>query len=290
VVDVAMNVEADRIERGLDRRIMSTCHGFWSIGTMVGGLIGAGFAWLGTAPRWHLLAVVLAAIPIALAIARALPAIARGIDAPAGVARLAPIVLPSLGLLALCAFNFGMLLVEGSALDWSAVFMRDVVKISAGATGIGFGAFALFMAIGRLLGDRLAERFGPVALARGCAITCLFGVIGLVTSTFFIQAALGLAAMGFGVSVAVPLSVSAAAGRGDRPAAVNVAALSLVSFSGFLVEPPLIGFVADAWGLRVGVAMVLPMIVLSILLAGELRRRVAPPSQVPLHPLSEIAT
>jgi MFS family permease len=290
VVDVAMNVEADRIERGLGRRIMSTCHGFWSIGTMAGGLIGAVFAWLGTAPRWHLLGVVLAAIPIALAIARALPATARGAGATSDGGRLAPIVLPSLGLLALCAFNFGMLIVEGASLDWSAVFMRDVVKISAGATGLGFGAFALFMAVGRLLGDRLAERFGPVTLARACGVICFAGVVGLVTSTSFLQAALGLAAMGFGVSVAVPLSVSAAAGRGDRPAAVNVAALSLVSFSGFLIEPPLIGFVADAWGLRVGIAMLLPMIVMSILLAGELRRRAAPPSRVPPHPLSEIAT
>jgi len=99
-----------------------------------------------------------------------------------------------------------------------------------------------------------------------------------------------LAAIGFGVSVAVPLSVTAAAGRGDRPAAVNVAALSQVAFTGFLVEPRLVGATAGLWGLRVGIAMVIPVIVMSLLLAGELRRRVSPAGRVPPNPLSEIAT
>jgi hypothetical protein len=101
---------------------------------------------------------------------------------------------------------------------------------------------------------------------------------------------LGLAATGFGVSVAVPLSVSAAAGRGDRPAAVNVAALSQVSFAGFLIEPRLVGITAGAWGLRIGLAMVIPLIVMSALLAGQVRRRAAPPAAIPANPLSEIAT
>jgi MFS family permease len=286
VVDVAMNVEADRIERSLGRRIMNTCHGFWSVGTMFGSVTGAGFAALMIEPRWHMLIIAVVALPIALTIARALPQIAAD-PLPAGE-RPPRFALPSLSLIGLCAFSFGMLLVEGAALDWSAVYMRDVVKISAGATGLGFGAFALFMAIGRLLGDRLAERYGPVALARTCCLTCFIGIVGLVTATSLVQAVISLAAAGFGVSVAAPLSVSAAAGRGDRPAAVNVAALSLIAFSAFLVEPPLIGFASEAGGLRIGMAMVIPMIVMSTLLAGQLRRRTSTPS--PPNPLSEIAT
>jgi MFS family permease len=286
MVDVAMNVEADRIERGLGRRIMSTCHGFWSVGAIVGGLIGAGFAGIGLPPQWHLLIVVVAAFPIAATIANALPNL---VPSPAGE-NLPRIALPSLGLLALCAFSFGMLIVESAAMDWSSPFMRNVLGISPFATGFGFGAFTVFMAGGRLLGDRLAERFGPVALARTCCVICLGGMVALVTAAGLVQAAVGLALTGLGISVAVPLAVSAAAGRGDRPAAVNVAGLSLMSFTGFLVEPPLIGFVSDSWGLRVGLATVMPLIVMSFLLAGELRRRVPAKAQISPQPLSEIAT
>ena len=274
LVDVSMNVEADRIERASGRRIMNTCHGFWAVGAMAGGLVGAAIAGLGVAPRWHMPLTCAVSLPIALLVARALPQISE--DRPPAAFRAPRFSLPSRNLLGLCAFSFGMIVAEGAALDWSAVFLRDVVGTSAAATGLGYGAFAISMAGGRFLGDRLADRYGPVLLARSCCLIGLVGVIAVVTATSLVQAVLGLAAMGFGVSVAIPLSVTAAASRGDRPAAVNVAALSLIAFSGFLVEPPLVGFAAEIGGLRVGLAMVLPLIVMSTLLAGELVRRGRP--------------
>jgi MFS family permease len=166
--------------------------------------------------------------------------------------------------------------------------MRTVMGSTPFGAGIGFAAFTIAMAVGRFFGDWTAERFGPVAVARSCALIALAGIVVVVTAPVFIQAVVGLAAIGLGVSVAVPLAVSAAASRADRPAAVNVAALSLVSFSGFLFEPPLVGFVAE-WGgsLRIGVAMLIPAAIASILLAGHVRRTVKVPA--PPSPLSELA-
>ena len=83
----------------------------------------------------------------------------------------------------------------------------------------------------------------------------------------------GFAALGFGVSLVSPLSATAAAARGDRPAALNVGALSLGAFAAFMVGPPLTGFVADAWGLRAGLATIIPLVALTALLAGEVHRR-----------------
>ena len=77
VVDIAMNVEADRIERAGGRRIMSTCHGCWSIGAVTGGLIATGFLKAGVPTGWHLLIVALALLPLALSIPRALPEVGR---------------------------------------------------------------------------------------------------------------------------------------------------------------------------------------------------------------------
>ena len=287
VVDVAMNVEADRIEAAIGRRIMNTCHGFWSIGSILGGLSGAVFASLHVDIRWHLAIVAVVSIPIALTVAFRLPRLAAG-PVQDGK-RLFRIALPTLSLLPLCIFAFGMLLVEAAALDWSSLFMRSVMEATPFGAGVGFAAFTVAMAAGRFVGDWAIGRFGPVAVARSCGLIGLAGLVALVTAPVFLQAVIGLAAIGLGVSVAVPLSVSAAASRGDRPASVNVAALSLVSFGGFLVEPPLVGFGAE-WGgsLRVGLALLIPAIVVSIVLAGHVRRTVKAP--VPANPLSELAT
>ena len=284
VIDVAMNVEADRIETSTGRRIMNTCHGFWSVGSIIGGLSGAAFASLEVDIRWHLAIVAIVIVPIAVAVAYRLP----HIPAEPREERRFLIALPTLSLWPLCIFAFGMLLVEAAALDWSSVFMRSVIGATPLGAGIGFAAFTIAMAIGRFLGDWAAGRFGPVAVARGCAVIALAGLVILVTAPVFVLAVVGLAAIGLGVSVAVPLAVSAAASRGDRPAAVNVAALSLISFSGFLFEPPVVGFVAEWSGtLRIGLAMLIPATIASILLAGHVRRdaKVA----VPPTPLAELA-
>jgi MFS family permease len=286
VVDVSMNVEADRIERVTGRRIMSTCHGFWSVGLIAGGLIGGAFASYAVAPRWHLAIAAAVSLPLALLIARALPVIPAP---PRTTSERQPILaLPTWSLLGLCIFGFGLILAENAAFDWAAVFMRQELGTTAFEAGVGYGVFALFMTVGRMLGDRLSATYGPVRLARACGIAALVGFTILVFSTDFLLAVVGLAFAGFGVSVAAPLAVSAAARRGDRPAPINVAALSLIAFGSVLVEPPLVGFVADAAGaIRYGIAAVLPAVVISILLSGELGRRVTPAPEAKLAEAGE---
>lgn len=287
IVDVAMNVEADRIEGSLGRRIMNTCHGFWSVGSIIGGLTGAGFAYLEVDIRWHMLIVGAVSVPIVMIVAARLPRIAAE-PVKTGGPRFR-IAIPTLSLLPVCIFAFGMLLVEAAALDWSSLFMRSVMGSTPLGAGVGFAAFTVAMAVGRFLGDWASVRYGPVAVARSCGVIGLVGLLALVTAPFFLLAVLGLAAIGLGVSVAVPLAVSAAASRGDRPASVNVAALSLISFSGFLFEPPLVGHAAEWSGsLRIGIAMVIPAMIASIFLAGHVRRTVK--AVPPPNPLSELAS
>jgi MFS family permease len=249
---------------------MSTCHGFWSIGAMVGALIGAGFAQFAIPTALHLAIIAVIALPISVAIALSLPKSGEGRSAaPSGT----PFAMPTVGMLGLCVFAVGAIMVETAARNWSAVFLRDEVHASPGMAGLGFSVFGLFMAGGRLIGDRMADRFGAVAFARACCLCTLVGLLILATAANAAVGFAGLAAAGFGVSVLFPLSVSAAAARGDRPAALNVAALALVAYSGSLAAAPLIGFVAEAAGLRIGIGAVIPAILLSTLLAGELTRR-----------------
>lgn len=268
MVDVAMNVEAARLQDAVGRRIMSTCHGFWSVGAVVGSVMGAQFAEAGV-PTWlHLLIVGLLMLPLGLMAVRALPVLAPARAPDTG--RRPLIAFPTLALAGACLYVFGAVLAELSARNWGAAFLRDVLGTSAAATGWGLGIFSLTMAAGRLAGDRLTDRFGPVALGRFCAVIGVVGMVALVLANGLPLALAGFAAIGFGVSVGFPLAVSAAAAHGDRPPAINVASVALVAYSGSLVGPPLVGFVADAVGLRIGLAALLPLMVLSALFAGAL--------------------
>lgn len=268
VVDIAMNVEADRIERGGGRRIMSTCHGCWSIGAVAGGLVATGFLRLGVPTSWHLLIVALAILPLALLIPRALPEVGRS---PA-TGRLA-FTIPSRGILGLCFFLFGTLTVEVTARSWGAVYVSDVIEAAPVYAGLVYSAFALAMAVGRFAGDALVDRFGPVLVARASCLVAFAGLTLVVFAGSPVEVVIGFAMAGIGVATGFPLSATAAAGRGDRPPAVNVASLQVVGVGAFLFTPPLVGGLAELAGLRVGIAIVLPMILASLILAGELTRK-----------------
>ncbi len=270
VVDVAMNVEANRIERASGRRIMSTCHGFWSIGAATGAFVGAGFAQAGLDMRWHLLLVGILTLAFALVVPPALPALSEE-QAGDGLPRRV-LTMPTIGMLGVCTYAFGMVLIEMGTRNWSAVFLRDSLSGAPAAAGAGYGAFAAAMAIGRLAGDRLTDLWGPVVLSRICGVIAVAGIVAVVTAVNLPIALAGFTLAGLGASVAYPLAVTAVASRGDRPAPVNVAAFSLVTSVSSLVAPPLIGFVAQAGGLRLGLAMLLPPLILSTLLAGEVGR------------------
>lgn len=270
VMDVATNIEASRIEAELGRRILSTCHGFWSLGSMLGLVMGAGFAQLEIDTRWHLLIVQVVVAPIGVLIASRLPQLAT--TAPAQDRRAPVITLPTASMVGLCIFAFGVVLGELTTRNWGAVYLRDVLGASPAGTGVGFAAFSLGMAVFRLLGDRLADTFGPVALGRFCAAVAVVGVSMVILAGNLPVAIAGFALLGVGVSVGFPLAVGAAAALPERSPAANVASLALIAYSSTLVGPPLVGFVAESGSLRLGLAAILPLMILSALFAGSLRR------------------
>jgi MFS family permease len=278
IVDVAMNVEAARIQEAGGRRIMSTCHGFWSVGAVLGSVVGAQFAQASVATWLHLLIVGALALPFGLATVRALP-VQEQKQGPAGGRRLA-VAFPTLALAGVCIYVFGAVLAELSARNWGAAFMRDTLGTSAAATGWGLGVFSLTMAAGRLAGDRLTDRFGPAVIARVCSVTGVAGMVALVLANGLPLALVGFAAVGFGVSVGFPLAVSAAAAHTHRTPAINVASVALIAYSGSLVGPPLVGFVADSAGLRVGLASLLPLMVLSALFSGAVGKAKPAPAAI----------
>lgn len=278
-VELGLNVQADLVEKSTGTLIMNTSHGCWSLGIMVGSLIGSGLAASGVPAPLAIPLVAFLVLPIALVTGLALPALA---DAPApGSEQKSAWSMPSWALIGICAFVFGITMTEGAMADWSAIFLRDALGAEGGMVGLGYSVFALLVASGRFGGDWLKRRLGSVGTARLCGALAVLGGFALFLAPNVPMALVGFGVIGLGVSVGFPLAVTAAASLGDRSASANVAVLSFVALTGFLVGPPLIGFVAEHADIRTGIACVIPVLALSLLLTGRLKPRPVKPDANP---------
>src|SRR6266436_2774418 len=250
-VDVAMDAHAIAIEERVGRPIMSSFHGLFS----AGGLVGAAGAALAMSAdvgsRAHLLMTGAGLLFVSVgAVAFLLPTAASS-TAHSPIFRLPRGPLLGLGVLALCA-----LLAEGAIGDWAAVYLRDDAGASAELAAAGFAAFSLAMTAGRLLGDRAVQRYGGRwVLSAGAGVAAALLATGLLaggTSAML----LGLAAVGLGLSNAVPILFSAAGKLTAVPPSIGIAAVSTAGYCGFLLGPPVIGLAAERFGLGTGLGLV----------------------------------
>ncbi|UCI06002.1 MFS transporter [Mesorhizobium sp. B1-1-8] len=273
-IEIVLNVEADRTEFLLKRRIMNRAHSFWSMGFFGAGLFGAALAHLGLSPQLHLALVVpVVALAMALFLGGYEPAPARF----AGTGEKAPMFArPTLPILVLVAVTLSAMLLEGASIDWSAIYMRTVFESGPFIAGFTVALFAFSQATTRFFADSFVDRHSPSGVARVLLAAMAVGVLIVFFSPLPFVSMLGFALLGIGSSALFPLAISAAAQRTDRPAAINVAALSQISFVAFLLGPPLLGFVSDHWGIRSAYGIGIPFIALSLLTAGALGRLRSP--------------
>lgn len=273
LLELGLNVAADEIEKQSPKLIMSTCHGFWSLGVMAGSLIAAGFIALQVhaGPAQTLFAALL--LPVCLLAAYRLPLPSAAPAEESGEPAQKGFRLPHPVLIGICVFVVGIALTEGAAADWSAVFLRDIHAVPIALAGLGYTLFALMVTVGRFLGDRLKHRFGAVVAGRTSAAIGVVGCLLVVFSSGFEVALIGFAALGFGVSIGFPLAVTAAAEAPGISPARNMAVLTFAALSGFLAGPPVIGFISHATDLRIGLAILAPALVASAILAVLLRSR-----------------
>jgi MFS family permease len=278
VVDVAQNAHGLRVQRGYDRSILNAFHGVWSIGAVAGGLLGSAAAGLGIPLAVHLgvVAVVFGALSLALRRAM-LPGPDRDDDAtatgpgevPRGALRAAVPALAALGVLATCgAF------VEDAGSSWSALYLREEIAVGAATAGLGFVALQGAMTVGRLTGDRVVDRFGQRRVARVGGVLIAVGM-GLALGLPSLATTLaGFALAGLGVATLVPAVYAAA---DELPGLRSGVGLTLVNWLlrvGFLISPPLVGAIADATSLRVGLLTVVAAGVLTLVLGRVLARTV----------------
>jgi MFS family permease len=270
-IEMIVNTEADRVEHAVGFRIMNRAHAFWSIGFFGAGLFGAWMAQLGISPQLHLIIVIpIGAIGVALLLGRFEPAPHRAGGSTDAAPRFAA---PTAAIMVLVAVTLSAMLMEGASMDWSAIYMRNIFDPGPFLTGIAVACFAFSQAATRFFADGFVERHSPEGVARTLLCIMLAGVLVVFLSPWPILSLFGFVLLGVGTSAIFPLAMSAAAQRTDRPAVINVAALAQNSFVIFLLGPPLLGSIAQAFGIRWSFGIGLPLIALSFLLAGALGKK-----------------
>ncbi|UYN99188.1 MAG: MFS transporter [Devosia sp.] len=268
LTNIAINVEADRVEAATGARIMNTCHGVWSIGFLVTALVGALMRGVGVSPAWHL--GLMAPVLIGALFVVALP-MAITPERPHTAQTKRRLALPTLATMGLVAFGLGAGLTEGAARAWSIIYLRDSFEVAPWIQSLALPALVAAMAAGRLMADRVLDRVGTVPMARWLASLAIAGLITVGLAPNAGLALMGFVMVGLGICVLYPLMLSAAARIGDRPASQNVAAVTLVFQLVNLGAPALIGAVAQGFGVRFAFTILIPLLVMTVVTAGQLQ-------------------
>ncbi|MQY39137.1 Inner membrane protein YbjJ [Streptomyces sp. RB17] len=266
MADVAMNALGVEIERLLDKSIMSGLHGMWSTGALIGSAAGTLAAHLGSDARLH--------FSLASAVLTVL-----GLVACTWVLDLQPaedeeppprFALPPRSALLIGTVGFCAVFAEGASLDWSAVFLRDRLDSSAGVAAACTTGFMLTMAVARIAGDALVNRFGAVRTVRAGGILAVLGGLLIVVAGHPAVAIGGFALMGLGIAVVVPLCFAAAGHAGPNPSQA-IAGVATITYTSGLIAPSLIGGVAQATSLVVSFCVVTALACGLAVFAGVLR-------------------
>jgi predicted MFS family arabinose efflux permease len=252
MIGVTANAQAIAVQTAMGRPVMSSFHAMFSLGGLLGAAANSLLLHLDFSP---LVCAIDVSAALVLLVATQHEGLVQDLpfagDAASRVHRggLPPMPVLYVGLMTLALY-----LSEGSIVDWGAVFFHELRGYSASTAALGYAAFSVTMASGRLGGDRIVERLGPVAVVRYGAILAAIGFFVMVFAPGPWLGLAGCALIGLGASNVVPTLISASARVSDYPTAAAVSTAVAMGTSGLIAGPALIGFVAQTTGLGVALA------------------------------------
>lgn len=267
--DVAMNSHAIVLEQEAQKRYMSTFHAMFSLGALGGGLVGAWFSQHNIDLMKHAAFIAILTFLATFFVRNwFLPAELdqHPLEGKKKINR--PKIFLIVGLLGLCG-TIG----EGSAGDWGAILARDTFDATPFISTLPFISFSAAMVIGRLFGDRLATKYGPMKLIVGGGLIAGFGLGSGLLFGGMVGVIFGWLTMGIGLSTVIPMLFTQAGEiaknrfDGQFAPSEGVAMVSGIAYFGFLVGPPTLGFLGDAIGLRW--AMLVPAVLALIMALGS---------------------
>ena len=255
-VDVVVNIQAVIVEKASGKSMMSGFHGLWSVGGFVGAGGVSGLLWAGVSPLAAVSCVIVVIVGLLLTFGRhLLPYGSEEKDGPL-------FVLPKGIVLFIGFLCFIVFLAEGSMLDWSAVFLTSLRGVDFSHAGLGYSLFSVTMMIGRLSGDRVVHKFGGKKILTFGGICAASGIAIAIFIPTWIASLIGFGLLGLGASNIVPVLYSVLGRQKVMPANLAVSAVTTLGYSGILVGPALIGFIAHTTSLSFAFLVVAAMLLI----------------------------
>ena len=270
ILEVAVNLEADRIEYKISKKIMNRSHSFWSLGFFCSGLTGALFSQMKVSPFVNFsLSLFLGTFLTILFCSKYIPAAER----PNSRVNNSLFVKPTKAVLALVVLTLSPMLLESASIDWSVIYMRDIFFTPPFINGLAIVMVALTQFSVRYYADQYVEIYGSEKVSKISVVAMLIGVVSVCFSNSPYLSLVGFVFIGGGSAVIFPLAMSAAAQKTDRSAAINVASLAQISFLVFLLAPPILGFIAENFGIRISFGIGLPLVIVSWFFISSLKSK-----------------
>ncbi|MBA4196332.1 MAG: MFS transporter [Chitinophaga sp.] len=245
LLNISVNTQAVAVEKIYGRSIMASFHGLWSLGGFSGAAFGT---WMMT---MHIVPLIHFCIVSVLCLGGMFLFYNHTIEDEVHKKKEAKAFnKPDVYLMVLGIIAFSSMVCEGTMFDWSGVYFDKVINVKEGLITLGYVAFMFTMASGRFLGDRLITNFGTTTVLRGSGIIIFTGLITSVLFPNIITATIGFMLVGMGVSSVVPIAYAMAGKSKKLAPGAAIASVSSIGFLGFLLGPPLIGFIAQASSLR----------------------------------------
>lgn len=255
--DVGMNAQGAGVQRAYGRSIMVGFHAAWSLGSLVAAGGGAAALALGVPAGWHLGTAAVVVLAVTLTAAPWLRVDDRVHLEP--TERGPWLALPHGPLVGVALVALGSSIAENVASDWSGIAMADLVGVGPDRVAWGFVAFTATMALARLVGDRVVNRLGEARTIVAGGTLAAAGYLGVAVAPWLpatlAVTLVGFAAVGTGVAVIIPLAFTLGARLG-RSSGEGIAAVATVGYGGFVLAPPIVGFIAEQVDLRVSLVLV----------------------------------
>ncbi len=267
LLNISMNTQAVTIESMYGRSIMASFHGLWSIAGFCGALLGNFFVSNSISPLLHfsIIGFIISILIIGF-YKNTLPS-----NNNASLTKQQFFVKPDKSVLLLGLIAFCCMICEGSMADWSGVYFQNIIHAPQKFITLGYVCFTATMATGRFLGDWMITKFGVKRILQCSGVLIASGLTTIVLFPYLHIALIGCLLVGIGVSCVVPVVYGLAGKSKTMPAEFALAAVSTISFLGFLLGPPVIGFIAQISSLRWSFALIATLGFGTTLLAGRLK-------------------
>lgn len=252
IMNISLNTQALGLENQLEKSILASFHGVWSMAGFTGAGLGAGMIFLSFSPAAHYVVVALLSILMILLSQKFVINDKQAAGEEGGLVLRKPDSL----LLRVGLISFLGMMAEGCMFDWSGVYFKKIVEAEPELVSLGYVCFMGAMASGRFVTDKAINRYGKIPVLQVSGILIFLGLLLAVLFPSLYTAALGFLMVGFGVASIVPVAYGIAGRSKLYSPSVALAMVSTLSFFGFLVGPPLIGFIAEAFNLKISFALI----------------------------------